>query len=265
MGHVTATPSPLFVPPDAVSSPLPQHTAAEALEGETLAAWVRETIWSAEADRPRSRQRAVGPSELGLSCSREIAYKLAGTAPVNHGIDPMPSLVGQSVHAHLAETFRSLRPIGRYLVEHLVTYDGISGTLDLYDRRTRTVIDWKTTRTTKIRRAAVDGPPRHYRWQSQVYAAGLREQGEAPARCAVVYIPTDGQLADVMAWIFPVTPADAIEAVSRLRTVEDQLAAAGNPGGVAAQPSRLCPWCPYHRPEWTGDLAFACPGEDNAT
>ena len=253
----------LFVPPAAAQSPLPKPTAAEALEGESLAAWVRETVWTAEADRPRSRQRAVGPSELGLACSREIAYKLAGTDPVNHGIDPMRSLVGQAVHGHLAETFRQLRPVGRYLVEHPVSYEGVAGTLDLYDRRTRTLIDWKTSRTAKIRRTAVDGPPRHYRWQSQVYAAGLLAQGETPTRCAVVYIPTDGELADVMAWIYPINADEADDAVARLTAVRERLdIVSNNPGAVDAQPSRLCPWCPYHRPEWTGDLAVACPGED---
>ncbi len=265
VGHGDRSVSALFGPPAPVGTPLPRATAAEALEGETLAAWARETIWTAEADRPRSRQRNVGPSELGLACSREIAYKLAETYPVNHSIDPMRSLVGQAIHSHLAELFRGLRPPGRYLVEQPVTYQGISGTLDLYDRRSRLVIDWKTSSTAKIRRTAVDGPPRHFRWQLQVYAAGLKARGESPSRCAVVYIPADGDLADTMAWIYPVTASEADEAVARLRTVETQLAeSGGNPGAVPAHPSRLCPWCPYHRREWTGDLATACPGEDKA-
>lgn len=251
----------MFTMPSAAAPPAAPPVPVPLLEGQALSEWVRETLWTASADRPRSRQAAIGPSELGLACSREIAYKLAGTAPVNFGIDPMPSMVGTAMHAHMAEIFSAARPVGRYLVEHRVTYRGVSGTLDLYDRRTATLLDWKFPKRAKVRRVLADGPPRQYRWQMQVYAAGLVAAGETPARIAVVYIPVDGALTDIATWMFPIVPAEADEAVDRQDTVRAQLLEAGAPGQVTANPSRLCPWCPYHRPQWSGDLAVACPGE----
>jgi hypothetical protein len=252
-----------FVGPQSTALVVPSNPAL--VEGAPVAGWVREMLWTAAHDLPRARQTSIGPSQLGLACSRQIAYQIAGTVPVNFDVDPLPSMVGTAMHAFLASVFAGLRPRGRYLVEHPVTYAGVSGTLDLYDRRTGTVIDWKFPKLAKVRRTLSDGPPRHYQWQLQTYAAGLIAAGETPVRLAVVYIPIDGALSDVTAWTYPVTPTSADEAVDRLSTVRTQLGNTAHPGAVPAQPSRLCPWCPFHRPKWTGDLDIACPGEETTT
>lgn len=231
------------------------------IEGLPYADWLRELLWNTSATHPRSQQSSIGPSQLGLACSRQIGYQIAGTAPVNFSVEPMPSLVGTGMHFWLADVFRRQAPPGRYLVEHSVTYRGVSGTLDLYDRRTASVIDWKFPRRATVRRTLSEGPPRHYLWQLQTYAAGLQSDGEAPARVAVVYVPVDGSLTDVAAWSYPVNTAQADDAIDRLETVRRELAAAEHPGALPAQPSRLCPWCPYQRPGWTGDLDTACPGQ----
>lgn len=251
----------MFVAPQPPGAePIPANPSL--LEGTPFAGWVRETLWTATHDLPRSRQTTIGPSQLGLSCSRQIAFQVAGVTPVNFSIDPLPSMVGTAMHAFVASVFAGLRPPGRYLVEQRVTYQGVSGTLDLYDRRTGTVFDWKFPKLAKLRRVLSEGPPRHYQWQLQTYAAGLAAQGEKPTRLAVVYIPVDGALTDITAWVYPVVTAEADQAVDRLATVRTQLGNTAHPGAVPAQPSRLCPWCPYHRPQWTGDLDVACPGEE---
>lgn len=254
----------LVAPSQVPATSAPAANAIPLAAGAGLAARVAEVIWSADQNAPRSRQREVGPSELGIGCSRQIAYKLAGTDPVNMTIDPLAAIVGTAMHTWMATTFRSLGPPGRYLVEHKISFRGVPGTLDLYDRRDRTVIDWKFPRRAKANRMRAGGPPRHYVWQGQTYAAGLVEQGETPERIAVVYIPVDGTLDDAFAFVWPVEPNVAAEAADRLDTVRTQWGndAEGHPGQVPAQPSRLCPWCPFHRPKWAGDLDVACPGED---
>lgn len=251
-----------FVAP--YNGPAPVEPPSPALvEGDAVAAWVTDAMWTASAATPRSLQPNVGPSELGLLCSRQIAFRLAGAVPVNMGVDPLPSVAGTAMHAWMAQAFTAMRPPGRYLVEHPVEYRGIRGTLDLYDRRRRLVCDWKFPKLAKAKRLRSQGPPRHYRWQLQTYAAGLIAEGEYPERCAIVFIPIDGALSDAFAFAFGVDTSEADEAVDRLGTVNEQLLAAGHaPGQVPHQPSRLCPWCPYHRPKWTGDLNTACPGEE---
>jgi hypothetical protein len=54
------------------------------------------------ANRPRSLQRRIGPSEVGSPCTRSLGYKLAGVEPVNTGGgDPWASFVGTATHAEL--------------------------------------------------------------------------------------------------------------------------------------------------------------------
>jgi hypothetical protein len=254
----------LVAPSQVPTVAVPAANAPALAEGARLAGWVTEVIWAAEQTSPRSQQREIGASELGLACSREIAFRLAGTEPVNMTIDPLAAIAGTAMHAWLAGVFRRLGPPGRYLVEHRVSYRGTFGTLDLYDRRTRTVIDWKFPRKTKANRMRADGPPRSYVWQGQTYGAGLAAAGEQPERVAVVYVPIDGTLSDVFAFVWPIEIGVADEAADRLSTVAQQYGndAEGHPGQVPAQPSRLCPWCPWHRPKWTGDPDVACPGGD---
>lgn len=248
-----------FVGPVArdVAEPLPPPL----ITGQIVAADTAETIWTAAQSAPRTLQPEIGPSELGLACSRQIAYRLAGAVPVNMAVDPLPSVAGTALHAWLSDVYRAKQPPGRYLVDHPVSFRGVRGTLDLYDRRAARVVDWKFPRKAKARKIRHDGPPRHYRWQAQVYAAGLAAEGETPTSCAVVFVPVDGSLSEVFGWQFDVEPAVAEQAVDRLTTVKEQLAEAGSPAGVEAQPSRLCPWCPFYRLHWSGDLDIACPGE----
>jgi hypothetical protein len=231
--------------------------------GEATAEWARDIIWTASADAPRSQQASIGPSELGLACTRQLAFRLTGTAPTNMTIDPLASIAGTAMHAWMAQTFRALRPPGRFLVEHSITYSGVGGTLDLYDRHRQMVVDWKFPKLAKSKRMRAEGPPVHYRWQIQTYAAGLAVQGEQPLHNAIVVVPIDGKLEDIFAWAFPVDRAEADEAIDRLKTSRQQLEEVdGQPGKVAKQPSRLCPWCPYFRISWNGNPDLACCGEE---
>jgi PD-(D/E)XK nuclease superfamily len=206
------------------------------------------------ATKPRSLQVAVGSSEAGQRCDRRIAYKLHGVRPCNFR-DPLRSLVGEEFHYALADLFSRLNAgSARWLVEQPVLYRGMPGTVDLYDRHTLTVIDWKTSTKAKVRQVRREGPPVHYKIQLQIYAAALRLLGEDPQRVALAYLPTDGELADLWVWLSPVDErmaVDALDRVERLAGIE--------PADAIAKPDRLCPWCAHYRPGST-DLATGCPG-----
>lgn len=249
------TASELFQVP--AGDPIPLEELPVDPAGAALARWVAELIYQRGITTARSLSRKVGPSGLGTSCDRELAYAALGMPPLNFGADPWAALVGNAIHAWLAELFRDLDGgSGRYLVEQPVTFRGISGTADLYDRRERTAIDWKTTKKNKIRTMRRNGTaPPHYVTQLQTYGAGLAASGERPERLALVWLPVDGALSDVYAWVTAPDPAVADAAVDRLESLRGL-----PPASVPATPSRLCEWCDWYQPSGGGE---GCPGNSD--
>lgn len=210
----------------------------------------------------RSLQTGIGPSEIGNKCDRRIAYKFAGTPRVNFP-DPLRSMAGTGMHEVLANYFRRLDGgAGRYLVEHKVAYRDIPGSVDLYDRRRRVLIDWKSPLKTKARKVVTDGPDHGYVVQVHTYGAGLLEQGEPVERVALCMIPPDGTLDDMRLWVQPLDVSVADTAIERVRTIAQTVLRETSPGDVDATPSHLCGWCPYYR-EGSSDLNVACPGQPN--
>ncbi|QXJ19651.1 PD-(D/E)XK nuclease family protein [Actinomadura graeca] len=214
-------------------------------QGAALARWVAELIYQRGITASRSLAHRVGPSALGTACDRQLAYAASGTPRLNFEADPWAALVGNAIHTWQAELFRALDAgSGRFLVESTVTYRNVSGTADLYDRRERIAIDWKTTKKNKIRTIRRSGKaPQNYVTQLQTYGAGLAAGGERPERVALVWLPVDGGLGDIFAWVAPFDQAIADAAVDRLGSLRGL-----PPRSVAATPSRLCAWCDWYQP-----------------
>src|SRR3990172_1195390 len=59
---------------------------------------VQKIIRRTDDDSPRSRQKRIGPSEIGDSCARKIAYRLLETPEMNRVRDPWPAVVGTAIH-----------------------------------------------------------------------------------------------------------------------------------------------------------------------
>jgi len=213
----------------------------------SLAALIRTGLDNSE----RSQQISIGASEAGFGCARRLSYKLAGTAPVNFP-DPMKLLVGIGVHLALADIFGRLG--SRWLVEHPVSYADIPGTLDLYDQANYDLIDWKTTTKSRLAVYRKDGPPAHYLAQIRLYAAALVQAGYKVKRTAIVFLPVDGTLDDMWAYLSTPDGAGALAVAERLHDLADS-----DPADIAATPDRYCGWCGSYRPGST-DLDVACPG-----
>ncbi|GAA4908319.1 hypothetical protein [Streptomonospora salina] len=246
---------PFTTPAEIGSAPDGETALAVGKADPGVGEWLQEVIWSRSAKSPRSLQRRPGPSSLGTECDRQLAYTLTGRRPVNLEADPWAAIVGTAVHTWMANLFDALDGgTGRYLIEYPITYQGVQGTPDLYDRRRRLVVDWKTCKLDKLRTIRKQGPPRGYIVQSQIYAAGLTEAGEDPAATALVFLPVDGRLSDLYVWSAGVEPSIAESALARLNSLEGTA-----PAKVPAKPSRLCPWCDFYRPGST-DLSVGCPG-----
>lgn len=236
-------------------SPAPPSEPKQDVESYALECSLRSLIFLGCATAPRSRQTSLGSSEAGHQCDRRLAYRLAGT-PATNLADPLRPLVGTGVHLVMADLFRRLDGgSGRFLVEQHVGYRDVPGTVDLYDRFTHTVVDFKTTTASNLKHLRHDGPPRQYVVQVHLYAAALKAEGEDVRYVALAVLPTDGHLDDMWVWRKPYDFAIADEAVDRLAQLLNK-----DPSTVESKPDRLCPWCDHYRPTTPVDLTIGCPG-----
>lgn len=260
-------------------------TAPPALRGNTAWAdrYVQDIVkvFHAHASRaPRSLQVHLGPSELGVSCHRQVAGKMAQLKPLNHVADPWPSIRGTALHAYAAEAFeadneRNLEARGgvkRWLTEYRVTpHDLHPGTGDLYDHEEQAVGDHKFLGDASLAKVrSPEGPPRKYVVQMLLYARGFRRLGLPVKRVALLAYPaTQPSLAGTYCWERPYTPADdeLLEQVFIETEYRRQwaLALLTNSATLMDVPScedsEDCYYCPFYRPQAAKDPAGGgCPG-----
>lgn len=251
----------------------PGRQTVEPTPGDVIAQQIRKLITDTANNAPRSRQRRIGPSEVGNPCERALAYKSMDW-PKAPGADrePWASVQGTAIHTWMAELFEARDPKGeRYLVERRVTvHQGytedatIAGSADLYDRLTGTVYDWKAVSPTSLAKYQRHGPGDQYRIQANLYGLGMENAGETPRRVAIVFLPRQYRL-EPYVWVDEYRRDVALAAVARLQKVREQLLAAdpeANPQAWAAfetSPDAKCFFCDWHQRGST-DLATGCPG-----
>jgi hypothetical protein len=233
-----------------------------------LTSMITEVMHTAMKNHPRSLQAAPGPSELGTPCVRRLAYKILDWPQPNCDRDQWLSTIGTAVHAWQAGVFEQANQLlgrARYLVERKVHLPfGISGSSDLYDRDTATVIDWKVTSLDNIRRYRRNGPGDQYRIQAHLYALGMLLAGEHPQHVADVFLPRGGLLEGLLVWTEPFDPEIAADALRRYDTTRTALIALDpekypQRWGLFPTAEAHCEWCPFHLPQ-SGDLSKGCPG-----
>lgn len=241
------------------------------LEGPAgiLATDVIETVKAAARNAPRSRQAAVGPSELGTPCTRRLGYRAIDWEPKpNSDTDPWASVIGTSVHTWMAEAFTEENwQLGyqRYLIEHRVTLPGgITGSCDLYDRHTGGVNDWKVVGLDPLKRYRRDGPGQQYQAQAHLYGLGLQLAGEHPEWVAITFLPRGGRIDGLHVWSEPYDHMMAVNALRRYQSMRDFhlcLDPEANPQNWALLPTAdaHCTYCPWFLPGST-DLSQGCPG-----
>lgn len=235
---------------------------------------LRQVLIDYDAARPRSRQTALGPSELGTPCQQQIARKIAG-APRRPVEAPMwAPIQGTAIHAEMERVMRwRNRQLGRerWIVEDTLDIDpglpdvpGIRGHGDAYDLDHGMVVDWKhvgTSALNKLRAAKRAGkPPAEqvspaYRIQAHLYGRGHERKGREVRYIRLVLLARSHQFDDSEEWTEEYQPDVADEAILRYYATHDLLAAlkvSENPDFIAAVPATpdpdTCRWCPFHRP-----------------
>ena len=239
--------------------------ASPAPDNRALADRIATVIRSKSENAPRSKQTAIGPSEVGQECVRRTSYKLMGWDKTNTTTDPWAAINGTAIHAYLAEAFQADK--GNWLIEHSVTIrQGLSGSVDLFDVDNGIVIDHKCVGATSMKRAKEQGPTRQQLVQMNLYGFGLERAGHTVSKIALAFYPFGGLLSSMYVWLGDYDRSIAEEALSRLDATKELLAMLDveeHPDRWSLIPpttSYLCSWCPYHKP-FSTDLTVGCPGE----
>jgi hypothetical protein len=258
------------------------------LEPASTIGELRQVLMDFEANRPRSMQKELGPSELGTPCQQQIARKLAG-APRRPITEPTwAPFQGTAVHASMEEVVAFWnRQLGRdrWLAEDRLVvdpgpghYPSIEGNGDAFDLDHAMVVDWKhvgTTALKKLRTAKRMGkPPRDqvsqdYRIQAHLYGLGHANKGREVRHVRLVMLARSWQYDDSDEWTEAYNPALAEWAIERYWKVVDlvsDLDIASQRDNVALVPASPghCGFCPYKRGGQPSDW-HGCAGDEAAT
>jgi hypothetical protein len=233
-----------------------------------------EIIIHATKEDPRSKQKQIGPSEMGDACDRRIAYRMSGIPEINVGFDPWPSTVGTAIHAWLKDAIDlwsdTISSDVHWITEQEIQFPefGGLGHGDLY-RDDGTVIDWKTASKDVMRKVTKDGPPEKYITQIQLYGYGFRLMGRPVKRVALAFLPRAGWAKDMYVWSMEYDESIARAAIDRLFSVAYaamQLDVLNNPHRwqqMDAFPTDECGMCPWFNPIRTAEQGasnLGCPG-----
>lgn len=245
-----------------------------------LAERIGEFILDADRNAGRSQQKAIGPSEVGEPCERQLSYKMLDWPETNTGRDPIAAIIGTGFHLWMAEQFEARQTVmadgqPRYRIEERVTVRSspiataeLTGSSDLYDRLAQLNYDWKLVGKSSHDKYRRQGPGEKYRIQAHLYGLGQENAGHPPARVAVVFVGRHHELM-VHVWSEPYDRAVAEAALARLDRIRAQLMALdpeSNPEQWAAIPvpeKPNCRFCPWLKPGST-DLSQGCPGGQHA-
>ena len=232
---------------------------------------IRSTLLSMIRNRddatPRHRQVALGPSDVSHPCMRKMAFGMMGVAGTNPPFDPLPSIIGTAVHSWLESAARHANDeLGRvrWLTETRVEVaPGLSGSCDLYDVDTGTVIDWKVVGTPRLRMYRKD-PGAAYKTQVFLYGRGFRRMGLAVNKVAIAFVPRGATLHSLHVWSADYDDAVADWALNRRDQVIallDQLDPESNPEAYQWIPAtqKDCQFCQYYSQKPNSPLQ--CPGD----
>lgn len=180
-----------------------------------------------ERGRARNQQRRLGPSAVG-GCRRQAYLRVNGYQETNP-TKKMAAWLGTAAHAQIAEGIRSLDPFGdRFLVEHAVKTDVISGTVDCFDRDRGSVIDWKTSKKATLGwlskghalgKSADRWPSLENRWQVHLYGWMLTQNGETVNDVSLVGIAKDGDEDHVRVFTEPYEESFALRALAWIQEI----------------------------------------------
>lgn len=232
-----------------------------------VAGLMMDAIRMTEKQGGRSRQTAIGPSSIG-GCRKRTWLQLQGTAPVQETI-ALPAFMGSAIHDRLVTGLRLMDPFGdRFLMEKRIAAPMpsgqiMAGRLDLFDRTSGLLIDWKT-KTKKDLGWLTKNPPTlgagAANWpdfdnvqQTMTYGWILTELGETVKQVAIVGIARDGNERHVRVDLRDYDPEIAAGALDWCADVYSR--------ETAPDPEKGGTFCRDYCPFWSADGRL-CSGLD---
>ncbi|MEW1551530.1 hypothetical protein [Streptomyces tsukubensis] len=244
---------------------------------QRLAERIGQFIIDADTNSPRSQQRAIGPSEVGEPCERQLSYKILDWPETNTNRDPIAAIIGTGFHLWIGEKFEERNTaLGgtRYKIEDRVTVRDspietarLSGSADLFDRLLAANLDWKLVGQSSLDKYRRQGPGEKYRIQAHLYGLGQENAGESVTRVVIVFIARYHELR-VHVWSEPYDRTIALDALARLDRIRQQvldLDPESHPERwhqIPTPEKPTCRFCPWLKPGST-DLSAGCPGAQN--
>jgi len=233
------------------------HEHEHSAQAVSVADTYLDVIAGSIVNQPRSLQKRIGPSEMGVECDRAILHKLNGDPEPDRGI-PWKPTIGTATHAYLEEAFwKDANTVGspnqgRWLVEQRVTVGEVAGTpitgsTDLFCTWTGTVLDHKVIGKSTGKKYRAHGPSRQYYCQAQLYGLGWKNAGYDVKMVAIAFLPREGELSgDTFIWTAPYDEQTALDTLARVNGLAAVLAAAGIETALGLYPpcsDRWCRWC----------------------
>lgn len=259
------------------STPKPR---VDTMEEPKLWPEIRQLIENDIQNAPRELQREIGPSELGTDCVHCLAAKLAGW-PERRSPGWLP-FIGTCVHAHFERLFQKLDAdpahqfsytgednvtelVERWRSEYRVTvgrlqglhggYD-VTGSIDLWDRKTHSTIDWKIVGNTTVTKVKAHGPSQQYRIQASLYGVGLANEGERVERNCIYFLPRNKtSLGDALPWETRFDPKPGQWALSRAQLLVNLMDIIEQAEGIEVRDSWI-----RQLPTTGPDKCFSCKG-----
>jgi len=228
--------------------PYASDPQAEALRQKILGFMVAASNGAA-----RNQQKAIGPSEIGHPCPRNVAFKVAGVDKQPSWNDPFPSILGVAFHAWMEANL----PADEWIPERRVHVTStLSGSSDAYHIPTRTVVDWKLLGRTQHQAWLGGYSSEQYEVQADSYGLGFLNAGFPVDRVAIAVFCRAKPLQDMFLWSRAWNPANAQKALNRLAMIRTYVGASGASNTNRAPLMNISPV--------SGDGCFFCPFKGSA-
>jgi len=219
-------------------------------------------IRSRDAATPRHLQVELGPSDVSHPCHRRMAYGIMAEPGGNPDFDPLPAIIGTAVHSWLdgaAQHANEVLGRERWLTETRVEVaPGLSGSCDLFDLDTGTVIDWKVVGTPRLAKYRKDPGPL-YKAQVHLYGRGFQNAGHQVNRVAIAFVPRGATLHSLHVWSADYDPKITDDVLTRREQVISLLSdfdIENNPDRYSWFPVEPldCVFCSWYSTNPTGPL-----------
>lgn len=191
--------------------------------------WMAEAITAAQAGHSRSRQRGIGPSEVGTRCQRKLALRVVHAEHEELPRPPGGSLrpfVGTATHAALADALVGDLDVRTEVAVAVNAH--LAGTADVLRRQADgrlQVWDFKVVGPATMRAAGSGVISSTYQDQLDLYGLGAaRTLGVDVALVGIIFVPSAGELSEIVSWARPYVEARAVEVERRHEAVRRAVA-----------------------------------------